>query len=196
MSKSYLKYIVLSCFIVLVIGLGFLHTQTNLLKNYEVGDEVDSFNGVVVYYNGSVSNVEGRRVTNGYNVGLKYQCVEFVKRYYLEYLNHKMPDSYGHAKSFYNPNVVDGTINKQRGLLQYRNGSLSKPKVDDLIVMDGTMGNPYGHVAIISKVNDGSIEIIQQNPGPTSLSRVSYKLTQRGKKWIVEKSNVLGWLRK
>lgn len=186
-------------FSILVIIISILYvvsTQTNLLKNYQVGDEVDSFNGVVVYYNGSVSNVEGRRVTNGYNVGLKYQCVEFIKRYYLEHLNHKMPDSYGHAKSFFNSNIEDGKINKQRGLLQFKNGSLSKPKVNDLIVMDGTIGNPYGHVAIILEVSDNSIEIIQQNPGPTSLSRVSYKLTQSGGKWSVEKSNILGWLRK
>ena len=62
--------------------------------------------------------------------------------------------------------------------------------------MDGAIGTQYGHIAIISKVYDDSIEIIQQNPGPISLSRVSYQLTYSGEKWSVEKSHVLGWLRK
>src|SRR5690606_23830292 len=67
-----------------------------------VGKPVDSLNGVVVYYNGAVGHVLERNVAaDGYNIGLKYQCVEFVKRYYYEHLQHKMPDSYGHAKDFF-----------------------------------------------------------------------------------------------
>ena len=100
MSNPILNLIAISWFIVIVISSVVLLTQTNFFRNYQVGDEIDSFNGVVVYHNGSVRHVEGRRVINGYNVGLKYQCVEFVKRYYLEHLNHQMPDSYGHAKAF------------------------------------------------------------------------------------------------
>jgi len=51
-----------------------------------------------VYYNGSVGHVSGRNlVPDGYNPGLKYQCVEFVKRYYYQHLNHKIPDSYRHT---------------------------------------------------------------------------------------------------
>ncbi len=53
------------------------------LRTYEVGDKVDSLNGVYVYYNSNVGNVSGRNLaSDGYNLGLKYQCVEFVKRYY------------------------------------------------------------------------------------------------------------------
>ena len=71
-------------------------------RSMEIGDKVDSLNGVFVYYNHSVGNVSGRNTTaDGYNLGLKYQCVEFVKRYYYENLNHKMPNSYGHAKDFF-----------------------------------------------------------------------------------------------
>lgn len=192
-NKAFIGF---SLLIIIISIFYVVSTQSNLLQNYELGEEIDSFNGVAVYYNGSVGDVEGRRVVNGYNVGLKFQCVEFVKRYYLEALNHKMPDSYGHAKSFFNPNVADGDKNKQRNLWQFKNHSKSQPKVHDLLIFDKTAFNPYGHVAIISEVSDDSIEIIQQNPGPTSLSRVSYKLTHSGDKWSVEKSNVLGWLRK
>lgn len=166
-------------------------------NKFSVGDAVDSLNGVEVFYNGSVGNVEGRNVsTDGYNIGLKYQCVEFVKRYYFEYLNHKMPNSYGHAKDFYNLQVADGKLNTDRNLIQYKNPSIAKPKVDDLLIFDGTIFNKYGHVAIVSAVFDNKIEIIQQNPGPNGKSRIFIDLEKIDNHWKLDDSDVLGWLRK
>ena len=164
--------------------------------NKQVGDKIDSLNGVYVFYNGKVGNVEGRNTVDGYNLGLKYQCVEFVKRYYYEYLNHKMPDSYGHAKDFFNRSLKDGHKNKQRNLIQYTNSSKSKPKVNDLIIFDATPFNKYGHVAIISKVTNNQIEIIQQNPGIHGNSRKIFKITKENNKWRIKNKRVLGWLRK
>ena len=141
-------------------------------KNASIGGEIDSLNGVAVYYNGPVSNVSGRNLApDGYNLGQKYQCVEFVKRYYYEALHHSMPDSYGHAKDFFNAEIPDGEINPARGLRQYVNGGSTLPRVGDLLVFDGTVFNRYGHVAIVSEVTDKDIEFIQQNPGPAAPSR-------------------------
>lgn len=166
----------------------------HLLQPNKIGDPIDSLNGVVVYYNGPISNVSGRNTAkDGYNIGQKYQCVEFVKRYYYEYLNHKMPDSYGHAKDFFNPTITDGKLNKQRNLVQYTNGSKSKPMVSDLMVMGG---GSHGHVFIVSQVFDDEIEIIQQNPGPGVSSREKIGLKYETGKWYVKASRVLGWLRK
>ncbi len=39
-----------------------------------------------------------------------------------------------------------------------------KPQVGDLLIMEGTILDVNGHVAIVSKVTDKEIEIIQQNP--------------------------------
>ena len=171
--------------------------KINLNTAYKVGQPIDSLNNVVVYYNGGVDYVLERNTKDGYNIGLKYQCVEFVKRYYYEHFNHKMPDSYGHAKSFFDTNVSDGQLNTQRNLTQYTNPSISKPKESDLIIMDGTISNQYGHVAIISSVSEDEIEIIQQNPGPFSSSRISISLSKIDQnKWIIENKRILGWLRK
>ena len=162
-----------------------------------VGQAIDSINGVIVFYNGGVDNVTERNVSqDGYNIGLKYQCVEFVKRYYYEYLNHKMPDSYGHAKDFFAPDVRDGEKNKARNLIQYKNPSKEKPQANDIIVFSGTLFNKYGHVAIISNVTEDEIEIIQQNPGPYSKSRVTHKLSLKNELWEIDNKDVLGWLRK
>jgi surface antigen len=172
-------------------------TDKKAKTKYQIGDALDSLNNVKVYYNGAVSHVKQRNTKDGYNLGLEYQCVEFVKRYYYEYYQHKMPDSYGHAKSFFNSNIKDGQVNKARALTQYNNPSKSKLQVGDLVVFDGTMFNKYGHVAIISKVNESDIEIIQQNPGATAPSRVKFLLKQTSNKhWQIENKRLLGWLRK
>ncbi|KXK37329.1 MAG: Bifunctional glutathionylspermidine synthetase/amidase [Bacteroidetes bacterium OLB9] len=177
----------------LILALSSLISNRNAL---EVGQVMDVYNGVSVYYNGNkFTNVSGRNVTlDGYNLGLKYQCVEFVKRFYYQYFNHKMPDSYGHAKDFFDKNLADRAYNKRRGLMQYRNVREYKPEVNDLLVFDSYAGNQFGHVAIISKVNDGSIEIVHQNMGKKS--RRSIPLIHYYKYWTIADDNVLGWLRK
>lgn len=166
-------------------------------KNFKIGDKIDSFNNVDVYYNGSISNVSGRNVTaDGYNLGLKYQCVEFVKRYYYEYYNHKMPNSYGHAKDFFRTGLKDGTKNTDRNLTQYTNPSANKPQVGDLLIIDGDVFNTYGHVAIISNVSDDEIEIVQQNTGGAENTRATYSLVNSNNRWKIDHKRALGWLRK
>lgn len=160
----------------------------------KIGTVVDQFNGVDVYYNGSTGNVSGRNLTqDGYNLGQKYQCVEFIKRYYYQRFNHKMPDSYGHAKNYFDESIPDGQLNPKRNLLQFHNGSPTKPQVDDIIVFGLSR---YGHVAIISKVTDDEIEIVQQNPGPNASSRATYPLIFKDGIWKIDNFRVLGYLRK
>lgn len=123
-----------------------LKTENQTEVEYEIGEPIDSFNNIPVYYNGGVKNNMGRNTVDGYNLGVKYQCVEFVKRYYFVYYHHRMPDTWGHAKDFFDKDIGDGEINTRRDLLQFSNPSKSKPQVGDLLVLDGT----HGHVAIIS----------------------------------------------
>lgn len=184
--------------LIVLIGLASWRWKAELfnLHDYEVGQKVDSLNHVIVYYNGNVGHVMGRNVAkDGYNLGLKYQCVEFVKRYYYEYYNHKMPDSYGNAKDFFNASVKDGEISKARNLRQFNNPSKSQPQIGDLIIFDGHAGNPYGHVAIVSDVKDDEIQIIQQNPGPGAHARIWIDVVKEGDKFKVDNGRTLGWLR-
>jgi surface antigen len=161
------------------------------------GKVIDTFNGVNIFYNGKVANIQGRNVTkDGYNLGLKYQCVEFVKRYYYEFYNHKMPDSYGNAKDFFSYSVSDGDINSERGLRQFNHPSRARPKIGDLIIFGATQWNEFGHVAIISKVKNDKIEIAQQNPGSNNPSRKWYDLDKQGDQYHIGSPYVLGWLRK
>jgi surface antigen len=180
---------------VLIFALILLFGAKNIFDRiYYIGKKIDSFNNVSVYYNGNPKNVSGRNLTKeGYNLGLNYQCVEFVKRYYYEYFNHKMPNSYGHAKDFYDNETLDGELNKNRNLIQFNNPSLSKPKVDDILVLDKSTFNKFGHVSIVSKVNDNSIEVVQQNVFLNS--RENYDLKLIDGKWKIDNERILCWLR-
>ena len=184
---------------ILILGYAALWSfkKFNFNTDFTVGQKIDSLNGVFVHYNGGVDNVTERNTTaDGYNLGLKYQCVEFVKRYYFEHYNHKMPDSYGHAKNFFEEKLADGQRNEKRNLTQYTNPSQIQPKVGDLLIFDGNVFNRFGHVAIISNVAPIKIQIIQQNAGPFSQSRESFSVENTDGKWKIDNDRILGWLRK
>ena len=168
-------------------------TKSSGLK---AGQVLDSYRGVKVYYNGSIKNVVGRNTSpDGYNLGLKYQCVEFAKRFYYQVYNHRMPDSYGHAKDFFNPGLADGENNKARSMTQFKNHSLDKPRKNDLVVSGPTKHNAFGHLFIITEVGSDYIEFIQQNPGVGKPSRDQLDLVYKNKKWIIDSPEILGWLR-
>lgn len=196
-----MKKLVMAFGVLVVLGAGAynLVTKVNLNTEIEIGTVVDSFNGVDVYFNGGVNHVLERNVSvDGYNLGLKYQCVEFVKRYYYELFQHKMPDSYGHAKDFFDAGVISGSVNVKRGLLQFTNGQGELPQVSDILVYQPTLYNPYGHVAIVAHVDlEGQkVEIIQQNPGPFSESREVYAIAKNDDGYFIDHRHILGWLRK
>lgn len=161
----------------------------------EIGVILDAYNDIPVYYNGDISNVIGRNLTiDGYNLGLKYQCVEYVKRYYYHVYNHKMTNSYGHAKDFFEPSLPDKMFNIKRGLYQFRNGSEYRPMPGDILVFDASSVNPFGHIGIVTYSKGHTVEIIQQNVGEQTRSK--FQITKEGYNYYVLDSLVLGWLRK
>lgn len=168
--------------------------SVKILPQSEVpaGTRIDEYKGIPVYSNGAnyMSDHGLNYSEDGYYYGYKWQCVEFVKRfYYLEY-GHEMPDGAGHAKYFYIPALKQGEFNEQRGLNQYHNGGDVKPKEDDLLVF--TKG-AYGHVAIISEVGDGWLEVVQQN---SEVPRERYTLSEKnGTYTIIGEDTPAGWLR-
>lgn len=181
-------------FLVVVSFVFLFNTSFVVLPEY--GDVIDKFDGIEVYYNGrNFTRTSGRNVAaDGYNFGLRYQCVEFVKRYYYYRFNHKMPNSFGHAKDFFDYSLGDVGYNQKRGLKQYRNIRSSLPQPRDILVYGPGDGNPYGHIAIVSAVNDDEIEIVQQNYGLETRKKI--KIARYMDIITVADYNVLGWLRK
>ncbi len=156
---------------------------------------VGSFNGVTAYSNGSVEYDSGKRNDkNRPDSGIKWQCVEFVRRYYS--------DVYG--MNIGAGENASGIYSKAASwkLASFPNGGTVSPQVGDIICFGGgSSGN--GHVAIITGVSSTQITVIQQNVTessrdaafPCPMSVVGGKYTVYGTT-IGSSYNCQGWLRK
>jgi hypothetical protein len=158
-----------------------------------VGKVLDSYRAVPVYDNGLLFfRSYGKNYSkDGYYFGQKWQCVEFIKRFYYEAKGHKMPDVMGHAKSFFDEDLPDGAFNPRRCLVQYHNGSTNKPCADDLMVFTDTR---YGHVVIVTEVSGNFLEVIQQNILSGTRQRFSL-VASNGHYFVTAPRQPAGWLR-
>jgi hypothetical protein len=175
---------------ILLVGVAVLLVW-NMTK---VGKTLDRYRGVPVYDNGLFFfRSYGRNYSkDGYYYGQKWQCVEFIKRFYCDAKGHKMPDLMGHARSFFDEAISDGALNPRRGLVQYRNGLSEKPRPDDLLVFTDTK---YGHVGIVTETGENFMEIIQQNILAHTRQRLSL-VVSNGHFFVTEPRRPAGWLRK
>ena len=199
MKNLYKKLLFLFIIILLIVGGVFVSTkiQQKITDDKNgIGKVLDSYKGVDVFYNGGdYSQNHGKNYSkdgSSYYYGYKWQCVEYIKRFYYEVKGHKMPDVYGNAKDFFDANVEHGTLNEKRGLIQYKNGEDEKPKIDDILIFTDTT---FGHIVIVSEVGDNYIEIIQQNMGDSSRDRFELEYKE-GKYFVGGKRIPAGWLRK
>jgi hypothetical protein len=87
-----------------------------LWNDSRVGKVLDGYRGIPVYDNGLLYfRSYGKHYSqNGYYYGQKWQCVEFIKRFFYDAKGHKMPDVMGHAKSFFDDTLSDGALNPLR----------------------------------------------------------------------------------
>lgn len=161
--------------------------------NVEPGTILDTHRGVPVCSNGDdYTRSHGKHYSDsGYYYGQKWQCVEFVKRFYHDSFGHRMPSVWGHAKDFYDPSLPQVNLNAQRDMVQYANGGSVAPRPDDLLVFNFA---PYGHVAVIAVVRKDEIEVIQQNV--TGKVRQTHPLVREENRFSIESTRKpVGWLR-
>lgn len=120
------------------------------------GTNVGGFNGITIYSNGDPNNVSSaNNSSSGVITGMKWQCVEFVRRYYLEVFKINLRPLYagGNANTWYD-HADD------MHLAKYANGSASNPRIGDIMV---SAGGPSGHIAIVSSVSDNQVCVVEQN---------------------------------
>jgi surface antigen len=195
--KSSHKLLIDIAAIAVAAGITFYFLKdANINPHRRVGQALDSLNGVKVYYNGETYEVYGEnKSADGYYLGLKYQCVEFVNRYYYQHYGFKIKNPYGNAWQFYNRKLPDGALNSERGLMQFTNPSQTRPREGDIVVFDRSAFAHYGHVGIVSAVSNSEVEIIQQNGGPFGGSRLKIPLVNNDQLYFEKKRKILGWLR-
>ncbi|MDS4032381.1 MAG: CHAP domain-containing protein [Candidatus Contendobacter sp.] len=143
-------------------------------NRYRFGATTGSYNGVPVYSNCKSDYFsEQANPYPGYTTGYKWQCVEYVARYFKAIFNKKIAG--GNANTYC-------TKASEKGLKKSDNGKTSdKPQPGNVICSNG--GN-YGHCAIVRAVGSDYVEVIEQNFNNSSADanhRLSLKKDGNGK---------------
>ena len=151
-------------------------------RSQKWGTEMDSFNGVIAYSNGSDSGVHpnARSTEEGETrYGLKYQCVEYVNRYSAL--------ANGTGNMMGTGNAIDYAGSRGFGYTWIENKKDDNlPQAGDIIVFKG---GSWGHVAIATGSSGSSVGIIQQN---TNSVRSSIGIKE-GKVQNWGSLQILGW---
>ena len=120
------------------------------------GTAIGSFNGVTNYSgdDATMPSPQPRNTTTGIDTGLKWECVEYVNRYYYSVYSNNLGTGRD-GWQFYQDNTP-------AGLTRYANGGTTAPQVGDILCFGGGPEG-YGHVAIVRAVGTGTITVIQQH---------------------------------
>jgi len=118
------------------------------------GTQVGEYNGITAYSNYEIDYVSNEyNYEDEYNTGMKWQCVEYVNRYYyiIYGMGIRIPGT--NAEDYYD-------TASDRGLVAYPNGGTTSPQPEDILCSNG---GTLGHVAIVREVTADSVHVIHQN---------------------------------
>jgi len=167
-----------------------------------VGDVIDTFCEVPSYSNGNAGGTCCWADTHGSTIyGYKWQCTEFAFRFLCQHYNvlgcsetGKGGRRYGDARQWFGNELVHPVL---AVLLRYPNGQTREaPQPGDVLVFAATVGNPFGHVAIVRDVNtaEGYVAVIEQNVMSTARDgNHRHRLHNDGGAWRI--AGALGWMR-
>lgn len=135
---------------------------------------------------------------NGTYTGIKWQCVEYARRWLLANRNAVYGDVDIASDIWGEINhLTDVSTNKKILLKSYLNGSYTPPKIGDLLIYAKAF-NGTGHVAVIVDVDykNNYIYIAEQNYSnklwTKNYSRKINLINKDGKYWLLD-SYLLGW---
>ena len=133
-----------------------INNNMNYIKK-NFGDIIGTFNGVQAYSNTDNKTNDINHYNNIYT-GLKWQCVEYVRRYLI--INHNI--------TFSNVNSAF-EIPDAKFMTLY--GEIIIPKLNNNLVIgsiiifpkDYEIDSPDGHIAIVSSILSSGITVAEQN---------------------------------
>jgi len=160
----------------------------------QIGTETGRHLDIAVFENGSDkdrSHGKHFSLDQAYYYGQKWQCVEFVKRFYDQALNHRMPHVWGHARDYFDASLDSGKLNVKRDLLQIRNDGSAAPEVNDILVFSDSR---YGHLAIVTAIYTDAVQVIQQNI--IGMPFQNFNLQRKNGRFYIDQPRIPdGWLR-
>lgn len=178
-----MKYILLSLFGLLIY---------NGLKKEPFGTILGKTKEGVVAYSSYYDNDNDNRQENyidGIFTGIKWQCVEFARRYLIQ-VNKITFDMVDNAYDIFDLNNFKTLNGMNIPIKKYKNGSNIMPRIGSLIIWAKNVDiNETGHVAIVTNVTKNYIEIAEQNYDNKSYGRRIYINHNK-----LDSMHLLGWI--
>ncbi len=123
------------------------------------GTALGSFNGIVNYSDNptTMPSPQPSSYINGQYMGLEWECVEYVRRYYYSVYQLNLYNLGGPMDAW---QFFGNAANMH--LTAYGEGGTVAPQVGDILCFNQT-GTGRGHVAIVRAVGSTTVTVIQQN---------------------------------
>ena len=165
------------------------------------GTVLGSYQGVAGFSNGNDHYYSRQQhFLNENYTGIKYQCVEYVRRW-LQHSKDLTFHNVPHAADIWKLEYFESLSNKfLHPVHSISNGSKSPPVIDSLLVWRRNESTPYGHVAIITHVDlqKNIIRVAEQNISnnfwPGEFSRELTLEVSNGEYRVNDKDPPLGWI--
>ena len=136
--------------------------------------------GVIAYIN---YKTDEKNYVNGQFTGLKWQCVEYARRWLIQVKGIIIEDVET-AEDLWKLKTVTSINGKTYKFMNVTNGI---PPVGSLLIYKKTNKYPFGHVAVIVDVHEnGEIDIAEQNYSLEKWKGYSRRITMKD-------SDILGW---
>ncbi|CAF3811775.1 unnamed protein product [Rotaria sp. Silwood1] len=136
---------------------------------------------------------------HGIYTGVKWQCVEFARRWLLLRKSCIFRNVGSAADIWQQLTYVERVIDGEKFLLKtYSNGSSHKPKCDSFLIYPRNEGIPYGHIAVICEVEENFIRVTEENYRfhywTSNYARQIPMINHNGLYYIEDYFNVYGWI--
>lgn len=155
---------------------------------------------VPAYSNANDSYVsESYNYLHGVYTGMKWQCVEFSRRWLFIRTGCVFDNIDSAADMWGQTNTVQRVTDKRCfPFIKYPNGSSVAPKNGSLLIYKKGPNVPYGHVAVIVDVLPGYIRVAEQNYYPYywsgNYSRQIPVVFADGKYYLMNDYPIFGWM--
>jgi glutathionylspermidine amidase/synthetase len=181
---------------IIILLCGVLLYINNSSYDLDFGSIVGSVNGVDSYSSYKAVKPYQKNYINNIFTGLKWQCVEFARRYLIITKNITFKEINNAYELFDIKHFTSLKDNSMIHIQKCKNGSHIKPYKGSLLIWKQMTDNINGHVAIITQINLDSIMICEQNykniKWENNYSRILKFKYNNG--YYIEDKNIIGWI--
>jgi glutathionylspermidine amidase/synthetase len=156
------------------------------------GTPLGSVNGVIAYSAYQPNGPDAPNLVNNMFTGLKWQCVEFARRYLIVRHGITFQDVANAYELYSVPMFLRTDTSAPVSAQAYSNGARKMPAKDSLLIYSQEW-HGTGHVAVITQVTEHTIVVAEQNRNNISCVRCIPCSVSEGRFTILD-NHVIGWV--